>query len=374
MHIGTTHATPAEVGVRPETIDRLDAFFAECVETTKIQCTSYLLARHGKLFAWKSTGPLSGLEDKGDMQPDSLFGVASITKLFTATAILQLMERGKLVLDQPVSSIIKEFDTAIHGGISIFHLLTHTSGLSADPGACTEPYPYPFWNDELTRDDWIKWMLQGPLQYRTGKVWNYCTRGFMLLGEVVARVSGMEYAEYVQQNILDPLGMTRSFFLIPDELKDQVCIVTEWDKKELSETYDLEKVTSSWAGGGGLTSTPYDLWKFAQMLLNKGEFEGQRILGRKTVEAMTRNHLYQTPEYNWGHNYPDKHFGLGIEIDKDPFVTSPGTLSHEGARWSSLFIDPVEELISICFQPTVHDFWEHRPMNAARGIVWSGLE
>jgi CubicO group peptidase (beta-lactamase class C family) len=374
MHIGQTHANPSDVGVRPEMIDRLDAFFTECVKTTKIQCTSYLLARRGKVFAWKSVGPLSGLEDKGDMQPDSLFGIASITKLLTAVGILQLVEQGKLVLDQPVSSIIKEFDTAIHGGILIHHLLTHTSGMSADPGACTEPYPRPFWNEELNRDNWIKWALQGPLQYPVGRVWNYCTRGFMLLGEIIARVSGMEYAEYIQQHILDPLGMTRSFFLIPDELKDQVCIVNEWDQKELAETYDLAKVTSSWAAGGGLTSTPYDLWKFAQMLLNKGEFEGQRILGRKTMEAMTRNHLYQTPEYNWGHDIRDKQFGLGIEIDKDPLITSPGTLSHEGARWSSLFIDPVEELISLYFQPTEYDFWEHRVMNGARGIVWGGLE
>jgi CubicO group peptidase (beta-lactamase class C family) len=135
------------------------------------------------VFAWKSTGPLSGLEDKGDMQPDSLFGIASITKLFTATAILQLMERGKLVLDQPVSSVIEEFNNPMHGGILIKHLLTHTSGLSADPGACTEPYPLEFWNDDLNRDNWIKWALRGSLQYQTGKVWNYCSRGFMLLGK-----------------------------------------------------------------------------------------------------------------------------------------------------------------------------------------------
>jgi CubicO group peptidase (beta-lactamase class C family) len=196
----------------------------------------------------------------------------------------------------------------------------------------------------------------------------------MVLGEIIARVSGMEYAEFIQTQILEPLGMTRTFFMVPDELKEQVCLVTEWDKKRLTETYDPTTTTSSWAAGGGLISTPYDVWKFAQMLLNMGEFEGARILGRKTVEAMTRNHLYQTPEYNWGHDVPNNQYGLRIEIDKDPFVTSPGTLSHEGARWSSLFIDPAEELVSIYFQPTEYDFWEHQPMNGARGIVWGGLE
>lgn len=372
IHLGHTTATPQEVGVRPDTLTRLDTFFTECVETTQIQAASYLLARHGKIFAWKSLGKLSGLEDRGDFLPDSIFGIASITKTFTAVGVMQLLEHGKLALEQPVATILPEFQTKVHEGIAIQHLLTHTSGLSADPGACTEPYPRDWWRPDLTKDNWMKWALQGPLQYPVGAVWNYCTRGFMLLGEIIARVSGMTYIEYIQQHILTPLEMTRTFFIVPEEFRSQVAVVTEWDKKDLKEQPD-EQFSPSWTAGGGLSSTPYDLWKFAQTILNKGIFNGQRILGRKTVEAMTRNQLYQIPAYNWGAQVKARPFGFGWEINKDP-LTSPGTVGHEGARWSSMFIDPAEELICIYFQPTVHEFWQHRPMNGARAIVWGGIE
>lgn len=372
IYAGQTMATPQEVGFRPDAITKLDAFFMDCVENTPIQAASYLLARHGKVFAWKSVGKLSGLEDKGDMQPDSLFGIASITKTLTAVGIMQLIEQGKLTLEQPVATILSEFRTKIHEDITIAHLLTHTSGLAADPGAHREPYPRPWWTPELTKDNWIAWALQGPLQYPIGTTWNYCSKGFWFLGEIIARVAEMSYTEYIQRHILDPLGMTRSFFLPPKELRDQFVIVNEFDLKELTEEPN-ENFCASWCAGGGLFSTPYDLWKFAQMLLNKGTFNGQHILGRKIVEAMTRKQLDRVPEYTWGHNIKAKPFGLCLEVDKDP-LTSPGTFGHEGARWSSMFIDPVEELICIYFQPTVFEFWQARYMNGARGIAWSGIE
>ncbi|GAK53313.1 beta-lactamase [Candidatus Moduliflexus flocculans] len=372
IHNGQVMATPQEVGFRPEAITKLDAFFMDCVENTPIQAASYLLARRGKVFVWNSVGKLSGLEDNGDFLPDSLFGIASITKTLTAVGIMQLMEQGKLALEQPVATVLPEFQTKMHEGITMMHLLTHTSGLPADPGAHTEPYPRAWWTPELNKDNWITWALQGPLQYPTGTVWNYCSKGFWLLGEIIARVSGMSYPEYIQRHILDPLGMTRSFFLVPKALRDQVVIVNEFDLKELHEEPN-DNFSPSWCAGGGLSSTPFDLWKFAQMLLNKGTFNGQRILGRKTVEAMTRNQLDRVPDYTWGHNIKAKPFGFGLEVDKDP-VTSPGTFGHEGARWSSMFIDPVEELICIYFQPTVYEFWQARYMNGARAIAWGGIE
>ncbi len=372
MHNGQTMATPQEVGFRPEVITKLDAFFMECVEITPIQAANYLLARRGKVFAWKSVGKLSGLEEKGDFQPDSLFGIASITKTLTSVGLMQLVEQGKLALEQPVCTILPEFQTKMHEGIAIAHLLTHTSGLPADPGAHTEPYPRAWRSPDLTKENWIKWALQGPLQYPTGTTWNYCSKGFWFLGEIIARTSGMAYTEYIQRNILDPLGMTRSFFLVPKELRDQVGIVNEFDQKELHEE-PTEDFSPSWCAGGGLSSTPYDLWKFAQMLLNKGTFNGQRLLGRKTVEAMTRNQLDRVPAYTWGSNIKAKPFGLGIEVNREP-LTSPGTFGHEGARWSGMFIDPVEEMICIYFQPTVFDFWHARYMTGARAIAWSGIE
>jgi CubicO group peptidase (beta-lactamase class C family) len=150
----------------------------------------------------------------------------------------------------------------------------------------------------------------------------------MILGEIIARVSGMTYAQYMQKYVLEPLEMTSSFFYVPDEQKENVCIITEEDKMRL-DWPSQPGFVSSWVACGDLYSVPYDFWKFGQMLLNKGTFQGRRILGRKMVEAMTRNHLYDIPAYNWGVHLKSKPFGVGCEIDKEP-IFSPGTITHEG--------------------------------------------
>lgn len=176
---------------------------------------------------------------------------------------------------------------------------------------------------------------------------------------------------YMHQHIFEPLGMMRTFFDVPDEYRHSVCMITEMDAESLN--YPREQpFVSSWAAGGGIYSTLIDLWKFGQMMLNKGTFDGQHILSRKSVEAMIRNHLHSVPTYNWGIPIKAKPFGLGWEIDKDP-TFSPGTISHEGFGWTSLFVDPQEELVYVCMTPTKNDWWIAKPM-VPRTIVLSALE
>lgn len=258
----------------------------------------------------------------------------------------------------------------MHERITVFHLLTHTSGLRADPGAYLEPYPREFWEDGLDRTNWIPFVLRGPLQFPIGEVWNYCSHGFMILGEIIARVSGMPYDKYMRKHILDPLGMNRSFFDVPDQYRNQVCIATELHQ-ELLNFPRTESYISSWVACGDLYTTLYDVWKFGQMLLNKGEFQGKRILGRKMVEAMIRNHLKNIPSYNWGAHIKAKSYGLGVEIDKE-FAFSPGTITHEGYGWTSFVVDPAEQLVCVCMMPGKGDWWETGPM-FVRAIVLSGI-
>jgi CubicO group peptidase (beta-lactamase class C family) len=360
---------PEDVGFDTGAIKRLDEFFLKAITEGRIQCASYVLSRNGKIFAHKSTGKLSSLADKGDFLSDSLHRIASATKVLTATAIMQLIEAGKLALDEPVWMVLPEFKNPVHEKIQIVHLLTHTSGLSSDPGAMGEPYPRDGWRGDLTPLNWIPFVLSGHLQAPVGEEWNYCSRGFNLLGEIITRVSGLPYCDYMVKNILEPLEMTRSYFLVPSELEEQVCIVTLDDKARLSRTID--PAMSSGAAAGGLYSTSYDLWKWGQMLLDKGHFRGNRILGRKTVEAMTRNHLVNVSSRNWGVYVKVKPFGLGVEIDKDA-IFSPGTITHEGFGWTSLMIDPVEQLVCTFMMPSKADWWEIQPM-FVRQIVLSGI-
>jgi CubicO group peptidase (beta-lactamase class C family) len=350
----------------------LDAHFQGLIQDGKIQAAGYLLARDGKVFAHRSMGKLSAFEDAGDFMPDSIRPIASITKVFTTTGILQLLEQGKIFLKQPVCQILKEFDTDMHRQITIFHLLTHTSGLAADAGAFFEPYPN--WKDHqaMTKENWISTLLAGPLQFRTGTTWNYCSNGFSFLAEIIARVSGMDYDTYVSRHILKPLGMSDSFLFVPKAVKQRVSVISDWNKHRLDTGRKI--ISSSMLGGGGLFSTLEDLWKLGQMMLDGGTYNGKRILGRKTVEAATKPQIKDITGHNWLPRMFDDSFtwtcGLGWELNKHSFLTD-GTFDHEGAEGAGLFIDPQERFLFAGFYPSID--WRGDSWISPLAIAWSGI-
>ncbi|MBN1430097.1 MAG: beta-lactamase family protein [Anaerolineae bacterium] len=373
VHIGKIDVDPDAVNYNPATLNVLDAHFQGLIEGGMIQAAGYLLARDGKVFAHRAMGRLSAAEDAGDFMPDTIRPIASITKVFTTTGILQLLEQGKIFLKQPVSTIIKEFDTDMHRQITIFHLLTHTSGLRADPGACFEPYPD--WRDrrEWKKENWITNMLAGPLQYKTGSTWNYASTGFTFLAEIIARVSGMDYDEYIKQHVLKPLGMGDSHYVLPKADRNRVCVVSDWNRHHVSGT-KKDMITPSMWGGGGLFSTLEDLWKLGQMMLDGGTFNGQRIIGRKTAEAALKPQIKDFPAHNWMPQMFDNSIkwtcGLGWELNKHPFLTD-GTFDHEGAEGAGLYIDPTERFVFVGFYPSID--WHGESWVSPLAIAWSGI-
>ncbi len=369
IHPGPVSTSPEAVDYNPAKIALLAAKFAELIERETIQCAGFIMARHGKIFAWQTMGPLRGFEDRGDFMPDSLRRVASVTKVYTAVAIMQLVESGRIYLEQPVAAIIPEFDTDPHRRINIFHLLTHTSGLAADPGYWKEPFPADYWR-ETDAENWIRRLLAGPLQSETGKVWSYSSIGFQILGEIVTRVAGLPYQQYVMERIVQPMGLTRTCFDPPQHLHDQVCMVAEGERRRLAGPAPAATV-SAWKASGGLYSTLYDLCQLGQLFLNHGRLNGNELLGRKTLEAMVRNHLPGIPAYHWGDELKHKSYTLGLEINKDPLL-SPGHLSHEGAGRCALWIDPAEDFIYAYMGPTAMA-WSPEAVICPRGIAWSGI-
>lgn len=373
MHEFKPDCSAEEVNYNPAAIERLDKLSQELIEKGTVQAACYLLARHGKIIANKSAGKLTEAKDSPDYQPDSIHGTASLTKAFTAVGIWQLMEQGKIYLHQQVREILKEFDTTMHEQIDIFQLLTHTSGLKTYPGAFLEPYTED-WDETLTKDNWIKRMMIGPLQFKPGTTWNYCNFGFMFLAEIIARVSGMDYDRYVEENIIKPLKLKDTYFFVPEKEKERVCLVSEWDKKSL--TFKREEYPAiSLLGAGGLYSTVPDMFRFGQMLLNGGTLDGARILGRKTVEAGTKYQVKDLISYNWhGHIFNDSHlvsYGLGLEIDKHEFLTN-GTYDHEGSGGVLLFMDPVE---NFCFAGIFSsEEWHGESWVAPLAVAWGGID
>jgi CubicO group peptidase (beta-lactamase class C family) len=373
MHEGKTDCSPQEVGYNPKTIDTLDGLCNKLIDKGTIQAACYLMARKGRVFAHKCAGKLLPEKGSPDFMPDSLRPLASLTKAFTAVGIWRLLEQGAIFLHQQVREILKEFDTRMHEEITIFQLLTHTSGLKAGGGCFLEPY-MEGWDDRITKEDWIRRFLAGPLQFTPGATWNYCNAGFMFLAEIIARVSGMEFDRYVEERILRPLGMNDTHFFLPSEKHGRLCKVQKGDEWSVDRVRD--KIPSlSLLGAGGLVSNVSDMYRFGQMLLNGGELDGARILGRKTVESGTKPHIKDFVSYNWhGRLFDGSHtvtYGLGLEIDKHKFLSN-GTYDHEGAGGVLLYIDPREEfLFSGLFSSADYhgESWV-----APLAVAWSGIE
>lgn len=362
-----TDCSPEEVQFDPQKLEALDTHFQSLIEQERIQGAGYLLARKGKIFAHRSVGNLLFDDPEKPLLPDSIRGLASMTKPVTATAIMQLVEKGRLYLEQPVADFIKEFNTDAHREIQIFHLLTHTSGLPADGGYWLEPYPVRLFGIK-DKQELIKSWLAGPSHFKPGECWAYASIGYVVLGEIIAEISGLTYEEYVEKNILAPLGMKDTHFILSDEKKRRVCLTNDEERKELMDP----KISTTFNAGGGLLSTTQDIWRFTQMFLNKGTFNGQRILGRITVEKMTANQLKNVKANAWGEKFDDRQQGLGWIFAYRGIVT-PGSYQHEGAGRCIMMIDPVEELIAIMLVPSILD-WEPRSILAPLNIIWSGLE
>lgn len=367
-----TIVTPESVGYLSSTIQELDDHLKKLVTEKKLQCAGYLLARHGKTFALRSMGPLRYNEDRPFL-PNSIRRIASITKVFVAVSIMQLVEKGLLRLDQLAADILPEFDKPGLNTINILHLLTHTSGLRPDPGAFFEPYEEDFsW---FRRKNWIKSALSGPQAVAPGLEWRYSSTCFTILGEIVTRVTGINFETYVDEYITRPLEMTETFFDVPDALEERVCFANkqehQWYRRGRAEA------RPKWAApraGGGLFSTMENLARLGQMLLNKGALDGKRVLARKTVESMTRNHLHGVKNYCWGAGGTEMEYGLGFNVYSNNTFLSPGSFSHEGSGLCGLYMDPVEEMVFVYLCPLTEKYdWLPEAVINLRNIAWSGL-
>jgi CubicO group peptidase (beta-lactamase class C family) len=361
--------SPQEAGYDPSRMEVLERHFGSRIEAGKIQGASYLLARRGKVFARKAAGRRTPAPDSDPLRTDSIKGIASISKVITATAVMKLVEDGIIWLEQPLKEIFKEFDTPTHGDIRIWHLLTHTSGLPADGSYFGQPHPLPRW-DWMRDKDWLaKGVLSGLPPFRPGEQWAYSSMSFSVLAEIVSRVSGMHFNDYVQQRIFRPLGMTRSFLVVPEALWPQICWTGEWKDEWM-------RPDPAWQGppngGGGVFSTLQDLFVFGQCFLNGGVYNDARILGPKTAREMMRNQLSGVYAYHWARKIKDMRHGLGWGHYCDGSTVGPATVNHEGYGWCALYVDPVEQFVYVNFIAYDGD-WVPDFIVSPRTIAFSGI-
>lgn len=339
---GLPMAEPDAVGLDAQKLQRIDELVAEGLAEKKMPGCVVCVGRHGKIAFLKAFGQKQLQPTELPMTTDTLFDMASITKpMATATSIMLLIERGKLRLTDKVASILPDFAVNGKEPITIHDLLIHHSGLLADNSI--KDY-------EHGRDEAIKRICELKLLNPTGTKFVYSDVNFILLGEIVRRVSEKNVHEFSREHVFTPLGMKSTGYL-PSEALRMKAAPTElrdgnWMQGEVHDprAFKLGGV----AGHAGLFSSAEDVAIYAQMMLGRGEYGGVRVLSPETVERMTRGDRVSSGVRGLGW---DKR--TGYSINRGELLTD-SAFGHGGFTGTVLWIDPELDLFFIFLSNRVH--------------------
>lgn len=332
---------PAAVGMSRAGLDRVTELLDSEVHGRGVDAASILVARHGTIVLHKGFGHLSSETGAPPVEADSVYVVGSITKTVTATALMILVERGKVSLNEPVSTYLPEFTGGDRNKVRVINLLTHTSGL---PDQLPE-------NNQLRQahvplSEFLKHTYSTPLLFTPGTAYSYQSMGILLAATIVEKLSGMSIQDFERKEIFEPLGMMHTSlgmgkFRLADTV--QVQVGTETDLHAFRDwgpnsTYWRE-LGNPW---GALHTTTADLAILLQTLLNGGTNGRKRLLGPMTVEAMLSNH-------NEHLNAP---WGLGWRLGNSPGMNlgdllSPRAFGHNGSPGTMEWADPETQVICV---------------------------
>lgn len=370
---------PEQVGLSAARLDRVRNWMQHQVSAGKLAGLTVAVMRRGEL-AFAETLGKADLERNKPLRPDTIFRIYSMTKPLTTTAIMMLYEAGQFQLDDPISKFIPAFaNPRVYSGgsrgkietvpaereINFRDLMTHTSGLTygfMESNPVDAAYRAKDGVDFQTATTSLKQVVEKlatiPLIAQPGKAWNYSV-ATDVLGYLVEVISGQPFEVFLREKVIEPLGMIDTDFFVPPEKHERLAAnysaglagkLELLDDPGKSRYLAPRKVNS---GGGGLVSTAADYLRFCRFMLNKGELDGVRLLGRKTVELMTMNHLngdmadMGTPRFSES-TYTGIGFGLGFSVMIDPakaFIAgTPGEFAWGGAASTAFWIDPVEDM------------------------------
>lgn len=380
LHAQSTAAAPKpriEAGFASDRLARIDQFLQRYVDDNQIAGAVGLVMRDGRVVYQRAVG-WADKEAGRRMTPDAIFRIASQSKALTSTAILALVEEGKIGLEDPVSRYIPQFahttvaiksDTGrvivpTKRGITIRDLLTHTAGISYGTDPLVAPLyaakglgPAAGWgwytadkNEPICAT--IERLATLPFVAQPGEafVYGYNTD---ILGCVVERASGLALDEFIRTRITEPLGMTDTFFFLPLAKRQRLAAVYSSDSAGHAERAPngprgqgdyVDGPSRSFSGGAGLLSTARDYARFLQMLLNGGELDGVRILSPKTIDLMTSNQV--------GTLFSQTGTGFGLAFATNDRLGADGLASVGAWGWGGAYgsnykVDPKERLVMV---------------------------
>jgi CubicO group peptidase (beta-lactamase class C family) len=372
---GLPRTRPEEVGLSSSALAQIRPALQAQVDSGKVAGFVAVVARHGKLAYQESVGLLD-LARATPMRPDAIFAICSMSKPVTAAAVLQLSDRGKLKLDDPVSQYIPAFaGVKVYAGgpaanpsvrapdrsITLADLLTHTAGLTYGAfGSSPVDTLYQRANLFLstrTLGEFVDTLARLPLLFSPGSAWNYSI-GIDVLGRVVEVASGKSFDRYLEEEVFAPLGMRDTGFHYRPGTEARVApIYGRGPDGKLQVVQDFcsdPSPGSKWlSGGGGLLSTPADYLRFTQMLLNGGELDGRRILRRQTVALMLKNELppavARIAKEALGQSGYGQGFGGAVLVDSAAtgLPGAPGIYRWWGYAETYFWIDPGQDLIAM---------------------------
>jgi CubicO group peptidase (beta-lactamase class C family) len=374
---------PDEAGVSSTRLARLDTFLQQAVDKGYLPNAATFIVRKGKVIHRKAFG-FRNIESKIPLEITDIFRIASQSKAITSVGLMILYEEGKFLLDDPVSTYIPAFknptvlDTfnpidstyttlPAKSEITIRQLLNHTAGF---------PYYHPIYvksgipmlnsMDNITIEEVVNKLATLPLVHDPGQDFTYGLHTD-IIGRLIEVISGKPLDVFLAERIFIPLGMKDTYFYLPDEKKDR--LVTLYEKPGMNtplvaatnttnQNFPIAGSKKYFSGGAGLVGSIEDYGRFCQMLLNGGEFNGQRILGRKTIDIMTTNQIGDKEVWESGNK-----FGLGFEL-----ITEKGNALIPGSigsfKWGGIYstdyiIDPKENLFCLVYTNSYPNaFWQ----------------
>ncbi len=370
--------TPEHAGLSSQRLRKIDGWMDCQVESGKLAGLSVLISRRGR-SAYERHAGLADIARGLPMASDSILRIYSMTKPLTSVALMMLYEDGMFQLDDPISGVLPCFKemrvyagegtepVPAERGITYRDLLTHTAGLTygfmeATPvDAMYRDRGVDFQTSDGTLAEVVERAATLPLLAQPGSAWNYSI-ATDVLGHLVAVLSGQSFERFLHDRVIAPLGMTDTAFQVPpDKVGRFAANYVRGDNGRAAllddpatSRFTMPRAIAS--GGGGLLGTGRDYMRFCRMMLNRGTLDGERLLGRKTVELMTVNHLggdmASMGQARFSEsNYEGIGFGLGFSVMLDParaqILGSPDEYAWGGAASTAFWIDPAEEMAVI---------------------------
>ena len=341
--------TPKSVGMSAERLANIDRVVRRGIAAGGYPGAAVVVGRKGAAVWQKGFGTLSWSKESPAVSPErTIYDVASLTKVVgTTTAIMLLFDEGKIGLDSPVSTYIPEFSGGLKDSVTVFHLLTHRSGL---------PAGRDLWRIATTPAEARAAVIRTELVCKPGSCYVYSDLGADLLAAIAERVSGVELDKFLEQRVFGPLGMDDTFFRPADSVRARVAPTELTPPRGYplrGEVHDENAYAlGGVAGHAGLFSTAEDLALFAQMMLNGGEYNGTRILADSTVTLFTKR-AAGTRALGW-----DSGEGGGAGSGR---YLSDQAYGHTGYTGTSMWIDPTRDMFVILLTNRVHAPRARRP-------------